>query len=384
MTLSANAQAVRATAAGRTYGLMYLAFATLAYTDESAKEIHQVVSDLRDDIAALEPPPLPGVTGAWGTWSLDWGPALFDIDENLMYVASFRETGSEDPVLTVLSIRGTDTTASFGEVLGEVFEDVRDWTHVTWSRASGDGSFDCLPDLDPFDSSVPKIATGTCQGMQRLRRMTPVAPGIGSGTAQAYLQSLVAKDPALPIVVTGHSLGACQATVMAMYLADVLPAGTRILPNPFAPPTAGNAAFAKMYDARVPQGNVWWNTLDLVPNAFANGDAATPGNLHFAEGLWQEHGGAGNTAFADTIKLLIGTLPEYRQPTAGEARLTGQAAPAAFLDSWFGTPGQKPPDPWIAQLEWQHFPPCYYLLMQKQMPELAAYPFQGKLPPQLP
>jgi hypothetical protein len=377
-TLSEKAQAVRAAAAGRYYGLMYLSFATLAYTDESAKQIEEVVADLRKDVAGLAPPPLPGGDDTrWGTWSLDWGPGLFNVDENLMYVASFRETGNPSPVLTVLAIRGTDTSAGIVDVLGEVFEDVRDWTHVRWSRASSDQRFECLPDLDPFDGSLPKIATGTCEGLQRLRQMTPTVSGSGSGTAEQYLQSLLAQDPALPIVVTGHSLGACQATVMAMSLSDVLPEGTRILPNPFAPPTAGNAAFAALYDARFPEGNVWWNTLDLVPNAFAKGNAATPGSLTFAEGLWQDHGGPSNAVFADTIKLLIGTLPQYVQPTAGNTPLPGRVATTAFLDDWYAP---TPPSPWVAQLEWQHFTPNYYLLMKKHLPELAPYDFPGRLP----
>lgn len=382
--LSPNAQAVRSAAGGRYYGRMYLAFATLAYLDESANNIIHVGTDLGTAIGKLTSPPVPSGDTGWGAWSVDWGPALFDTDENLMYIASFRESPAASPVMTVLAIRGTDISAGTEAVLGEIFEDVRDWTHVRWSRASSNDRLPCLPDLDPFDQSTPKIASGTCQGVERLRSMTQVpAGGSAAMRADEYLQSLLAQDPGLPIVVTGHSLGACQTTVMSMYLADVLPQGTRILPNPFAPPTAGNAAFASLYDRTFPEGNVWWNTLDLVPNAYAKGSAETPGNLSYAEGLWQASGGPGNPAFKDTIELLQSTLPEYVQPTAGEMRLTGQLADPALIAAWYATMPQKPssaPNTWSSQLMWQHFPPNYYLLMSAQIAGLAEYPFAGTLP----
>jgi hypothetical protein len=118
--------------------------------------------------------------------------------------------------------------------------------------------------------------------------------GTAAMSAEQYLASLVHRDPGLPIVVTGHSLGGCQTTVMAMHLAEALPPGTRVLANPYAAPTAGNAAFAVLYDQRFGNGIVWWNTLDLVPNAFAQGNAATSGNLSWAAGLWQDHEGPGD------------------------------------------------------------------------------------------
>lgn len=383
--LSANAAAVRAAAGTRYYGQMYFALATLAYADESRKKISNVTVNLEKAVAELPSPPVPSGDKAWGTWSVDWGPALFGVDENLMYVASFRETGQTDPVITVLAIRGTDTEAGLFDVLAQVFEDTRDWLHVSWSRASGNGDLRCLPDLDPFDRSEPKIAAGTCEGLQRLRGLS-IAPTAGGAAASAekYLQSLLARDPALPIVVTGHSLGACQTTVMAMYLAHALPAGTRILPNPYAPPTAGNEAFATLYDQQFAEGNFWWNTIDLVPNAFAEGSSGTPGNLMFAEGLWQDHGGAGNTVFADVMKTLAGTLPQYVQPTTNNVALPGQAASTEFLDAWLESlpnPPTKPPNPWEAQLMWQHLTPNYYLLL-RNVPDVAEYPFPGPLPPQ--
>lgn len=383
--LSANAEAVRQAAGTRYYGLMYFALATLAYADESRKTISKVTANLDKAVGELPAPPVPSGDTRWGSWSVDWGPALFGMDENLMYVASFRETGQTNPVITVLSIRGTDTEAGPLDLVAQIFEDTRDWLHVKWSRASGNGDLRCLADLDPFDPSEAKIAVGTCEGLQRLRGLT-IAPSSGGSavSAEQYLRSLLAHDPALPIVVTGHSLGACQTTVMAMYLAGALPAGTRILPNPYAPPTAGNQAFATLYDQQFPEGNFWWNTIDLVPNAFAQGNSGTPGNLMFAEGLWQDHGGAGNPVFADVIRTLGKTLPQYVQPTTGSVALPGQVASTEFLDAWLASlpnPSTKPPNPWEAQLLWQHLTPNYYLLL-RGLSGVADYPYPGPLPPQ--
>lgn len=386
------ADAVRASAAGSYYGLMYLAFATLAYTDEAASSIGNVKADLAALLAKQPPPPPPpGGTPLEGAWSLDWGPAVYDVDENLMYVVSFRETPEASPVLTILAIRGTDTTAGAAAIMGQLFEDVADWTRVNWKRAEG-GSWECLPDLDPFDGSLPKIATGTCNGLRHLRGLTQVpASGGPSVTAEAYLQSLLQRDPSLPVIVTGHSLGGCQTTVMALHLAAVLPAGTNLYSHPFAPPTAGNSAFAELYDAQFGngKGNVWWNTLDLVPSAFAEGNGTTPGSLSYAEGFWQnftysENGqtanGPGNVALRATIATLKHTLPEYTQPAAGSIRLNGSVASPAYLATWDAT--KASPATWESQLLWQHLPPNYYLLMTSQVPGLAPYPYPipGDLP----
>ncbi|HYF53568.1 MAG TPA: hypothetical protein VEA41_04865 [Salinarimonas sp.] len=383
---TAAAKAVRANAGGPYYGLMYLAFATLAYTDQQKNKIINIGKQLPEAVASLPPPPVPGGNAPVGSWSVDWGPALFKEDQNLMYIASFREKGNPDPVMTVLSIRGTDISAGWEAVLRQFFQDTRDWFQVKWDRAAGEVIWQCLEDLVPSDK--PKIAKGTCFGMKRLRDMKVVPsprPSTEKMSALEYLASLQAKDNDLPIVVTGHSLGGCQATVMAAYLADNLPANARILPNPFAPPTAGNSAFAQKYDKRFPDGNVWWNEYDLVPNAYAKGDAKhpEPGTLAYAKGLWQKVGGPGST-LVETLTVLRNTLPDYAQPTAGTHQLKGIVAPPSYIVDFFGTMDSDPkcePDSYKAQLMWQHFPPCYYMQIKKQFgSDVAPYPYPGKLP----
>ena len=381
--VSPNAHAVRDAAGGTFYGLMYLAFATLAYTDQASKKIVNVSVDLHKDVAALPPPPIAGGGSISGQWSVDWGPGIFNVDQNLMYIASFREAGSMNPVITVLSIRGTDIFAAPAAILGQVFQDTADWLRVKWSRASSDAAHPCEPEINPFDES-PKIASGTCHGLKRLRAMMQVPSGGTSAMpAEQYLETLLQDDPDLPIVVTGHSLGGCQTTVMAMHLADVLPSGTRVLANPYAAPTAGNAGFAALYDQRFGNGNgnVWWNTLDLVPNAFARGSETTPGNLSWAEGLWQDHGGPRDEVMHTLIARLQNTLPRYQQPAAGAVTLVGSVATPDFIARWLGDlPNPPRPDSWTAQMLWQHFPPNHYELIEQQIPSVAPYPYPGKLP----
>ena len=88
--------------------------------------------------------------------------------------------------------------------------------------------------------------------------------------------------------------------------------------------------------------------------------------------------------FADVIRTLAKTLPQYVQPTTGSVALPGQVASTAFLDAWLASlpnPSTKPPNPWEAQLLWQHLTQNYYLLV-RGVPGVADYPYPGPLPPQ--
>src|SRR5207253_10748719 len=70
-------------------------------------------------------------------------------------------------------------------------------------------------------------------------------------------------------VVTGHSLGGCLATVVAMGIRVLLPNYRGVIqPITFAAPTAGNGDFASAYDALSPTARRFQNSLDIIPRAY--------------------------------------------------------------------------------------------------------------------
>ena len=75
------------------------------------------------------------------------------------------------------------------------------------------------------------------------------------------------------LYVVGHSLGGAMATTVALFLQQLVSAGTlsitSILPYTFAAPTAGDATFASWFDSQFPGAVCTYNTSDLVPNAWA-------------------------------------------------------------------------------------------------------------------
>src|SRR5688572_21896895 len=110
--LSALALAARPQVGTPYYGLVWLALAQLAYTDESAAVIRDVNSALPKAVAALPPLPAPpGTTApaAWCSWGVDWGPCVADDNANLMFAATCRDAASGLPIVSAICIRGTDT-----------------------------------------------------------------------------------------------------------------------------------------------------------------------------------------------------------------------------------------------------------------------------------
>jgi hypothetical protein len=199
---------------------------------------------------------------------------------------------------------------------------------------------------------------------------------------------LLTQDPKMPIVVTGHSLGGCQVTVMAPYLAKNLPHGTVVVPNPFAPPTAGNTVFAQtQFDLAFPGANVWWNSLDLVPQAYAsvaeidslwNGykwPDGTPGPVlpadHFVGPFVKQ--------VADFLK--IGRY-DYTRPATGNQMLHGSLPQPATIQQFLTDSGSTEAwNSWAAQLLWQHMPPNYHALISNQFDPTVVAPYPlPKLP----
>ena len=223
--------------------------------------------------------------------------------------------------------------------------------------------------------------------MAHLRGLTATPSGGDIAiSAEAYLAQLLTTDPDLPVVITGHSLGACLATVMAL-LVKQQNAGASVYPNLFAPPTAGDPAFAGLFATTFAAGTAtngfaWWNTLDLVPNAFQHGkneggQTYPAPNLEVASGLWRAEKGPGNLALAGVIATLQGELPQYQHVflSAGDGGIVGnnfdmslpgavgtEAQVASFLNA-MNPPSKLDPTSWLAQLMYQHFPPVYTTLI---------------------
>ena len=158
--------------------------------------------------------------------------------------------------------------------------------HVVAIRGSVDDPFteafwiDWFRDLDVFTTlplpfgDVPgaRISLGTADGLTDLLAMRDATSG---QTVVEFLRQHATLE-SWGVVVLGHSLGGCLATVLAPYLYEELCRPNHspecITPMSFAAPTAGNAAFAGYLEALyddVPHRYV--NSLDIAPMAFSIG-----------------------------------------------------------------------------------------------------------------
>jgi hypothetical protein len=193
------------------------------------------------------PPPAspPGATeyATQGQWALVWGPAQNSDNSTQMYVAY----NSGAPAYAV-AIRGTQFTWSIGG-LAQIYMDLEVCETVTWSYPATPGAM---------------IAKGTDDGLNDLLNMTDPKTG------ESLLKYLTSNVSTTPLFVTGHSLGGCLASVMALYLNYALSQAAvspTVIPCTFAGPTAGNQAFVNLFGG-LPQFSRYYNTLDAIPKAW--------------------------------------------------------------------------------------------------------------------
>lgn len=335
------------------YALGYLALCIASYSDEGASP------DKVKAAIAANVPTIGQIGDVPGTWTLDWGPAittnLLSWKANLLFAASYRDPSTMLPIFSAVVIRGTDISAGFLGVVKQLKEDIEPGCQVVWgSNAAG-----ACANESESSSITPYIARGTYNGfkdliaLQGVNQSTQATQTLGEFLAD-FVPQYASDIAPLPLVVTGHSLGGCQTSPVSLYV-NGLPAvqngGVTVVPNSFAAPTAGNGGFATHYLEQLPNARRWFNTLDAIPMAF---DA-----LSSIKTVWTPCGDAipgwANDAI-DVLLLDVGKLTYAHEGGNATRQLTGACG---------STTGAS--DPWGAQLEWQHFPPCgYWALMTAQ------------------
>lgn len=238
------------------FALCHLMLCMLSYTAEA--DGRAAVDLIAKSLPRM---PVPQQGTAPGKWSLGWGPQVTPGNGNLMFAAEFIAVGADPPapVFSAVVIRGTDVESKPSGILAQIIEDCRADQQVTFPDGNLAGA---------------KIAAGTMDGLAKLTGLLDPGPDAGK-TITEYVKGFVGRNPGAPIVVTGHSLGGCQATVLALHLGAALlsstpPLKATIVPTTFAAPTAGNPAFVQLYEQTFPYCPRWFNTLDLVPNAYAS------------------------------------------------------------------------------------------------------------------
>jgi hypothetical protein len=203
----------------------------------------------------------PGNVQTWspkGQWSCVWGPRQDEHEANLVYVAAYHNLPGGPPTALVVVLRGTDVTDDAWGDFKEAFEDLAGWSQDTPPWLYG-------PDI--------LVSEGT------LDALTTVAGLSWNGeTVAEFLAGQLGPDSNRNpvVVVTGHSLGGCIATVLAPSLLSGLSNGgkaVRMVPATFAAPTAGNQAYADYLGRTFPYAPRYYTNLDAVPRGWAQLDS---------------------------------------------------------------------------------------------------------------
>jgi hypothetical protein len=106
------------------------------------------------------------------------------------------------------------------------------------------------------------ISRGAARGIERL-----LALDAHGTTMLEHLDAMLPEGAEL--WVTGHSLGGCLASVLALKLAERYASRkVRVELMTFAAPSAGNAAFARVVETTFPTAQRYYNSRDLVPMAW--------------------------------------------------------------------------------------------------------------------
>jgi len=180
-------------------------------------------------------------------WHVVWGPGLSDDRGNMLYVV-----GQSDSNQYALAIRGTEWEFWLNWI--EDFASVLPLVPYT----------DVLPSVP---AGAPQIAVGTNIGLQLLLGIqADTLDGQHVDVATFLGQAGVDAE----ILVTGHSLGGCLASVLAPSLAFRMGSANNLKVYTFAAPSAGNRDFADYYNRLFTDRSYRvYNDIDIVPMSWA-------------------------------------------------------------------------------------------------------------------
>lgn len=168
-------------------------------------------------------------------WTLEWGQATYL--DNLAYVVG---NGSAE---YCLAVRGTIKS------IVNIFEDV-------------DVGLTAVPGAS---NQAPMVSRGWADAVHNILEATPASGTPGAGTSlQTFLGGL---PEGATVYVTGHSLGASTAQVLACWIKETF-RSLRVEPHTFANPTAGTASFAAYFAGLLPTSVRWDNVNDNVPKGY--------------------------------------------------------------------------------------------------------------------
>lgn len=224
-----------------------LSFAYLAYCGEEITTPNPEAQILNLINAAM--PQIPPIASPNPTWQVVWGPVAYTTpgalyQDNLMFAAQ----NQSDPSQIVIAVRGTNFVAD----LDWLMEDFDIHQTMNWP-----------PGASVSNPAGAMISESTSVGLQILFAMN-------DATSMSLMSFLLKHTgSAIQLCVTGHSLGGCLASTLALYLKEnpsVWDASgkSNVSCITFAAPTAGNAAFAAHSDSTfsgVPNPPNWDPTL---------------------------------------------------------------------------------------------------------------------------